>query len=118
MLDETEYTSAELVPVKNDLMNRVREAKAFHSQLGLYKHPETWALYGTGNTTDMAIMFDPPVSPHEPRVDIVVTPDGSVLTYDYWPDRGCSPNAATKGTVRSPAPAAPPSSLRARRRRT
>jgi Lecithin:cholesterol acyltransferase len=45
--------------LQSTLRNQVSEAEAFHhSWLGNYKHPNTWAIYSTAETTDTAIIFD------------------------------------------------------------
>lgn len=43
--------------IKNDLLNRIREADLFHRQLGDYMHTQTWALYGAGLMTDGDVLF-------------------------------------------------------------
>jgi hypothetical protein len=40
-----------------DLRARMSESDTFHAGLGLWKHANTWAIYSTGLTTDMAVRF-------------------------------------------------------------
>lgn len=42
------------VNIATELQHRVNEAEAFHTALGLFKHPNTWAIYSTGLETDVA----------------------------------------------------------------
>jgi hypothetical protein len=42
------------------LQSRMTESDKFHTWLGTYKHPNTWAIYSTGLETDMAARFDVP----------------------------------------------------------
>jgi len=42
------------VNIADELRNRVNQAEAFHTALGLFKHPNTWAIYSTGLETDVA----------------------------------------------------------------
>jgi pimeloyl-ACP methyl ester carboxylesterase len=60
--------------VRDDLVRRLVEVRALHSRLMVtdaagriddVRHPETWAIFGTGRKTDMAVRFDgddPPAS--------------------------------------------------------
>jgi len=41
----------------HDLQTRLLQAKRFHARLSQYRHPKTWALYGTGRETDVATHF-------------------------------------------------------------
>jgi hypothetical protein len=49
--------------VVNEMINRVNEAEAFHDTLttphGLFKHPNTWAIFSTGLPTDVAFFQFP-----------------------------------------------------------
>ena len=44
------------VVVPTELALRVDSAKAFHDGLGLYKHPNTFAIFGTGRSTDVRFL--------------------------------------------------------------
>lgn len=41
-----------------DLKARMSESDTFHAGLGLWKHANTWAIFSTGVTTDMAVRFN------------------------------------------------------------
>ena len=51
--------------IGSDLRSRVGEAKNFHTQLGDYKHPNTWAVYSTGRKTDVAVSFQSAAKPED-----------------------------------------------------
>ena len=50
--------------IESELKKRIAEAKAFHDTLAvggtLYKHPNTWAIYGAGLATDVGFTYNPP----------------------------------------------------------
>jgi len=65
LLEHSLYSRGERLNVKNELMTRISEAKAFHNWIGAYKHENTYAEFSTNVETDMAIMFDPPIPPED-----------------------------------------------------
>jgi hypothetical protein len=44
--------------VRKHILERVAEAKAFHTKLGLSKHAVTYAIVGNGRETDTKVFFD------------------------------------------------------------
>lgn len=44
-------------PHSAHLIDRIREARTFHARLGQFRHPRTWALFGTGLLTDVSTEF-------------------------------------------------------------
>ena len=55
----------------------MHEAEAFHSWLGGYKHPRTWAIYGTGLETDVEVYFTDP-TPNGVQMHRPLEGDGTV----------------------------------------
>ncbi len=50
---------------RREFGRRLREARAYHDWIGLWKHEKTWAIYSTGLVVDMRVHFAlPPTSVH------------------------------------------------------
>ncbi|MFO7567743.1 MAG: alpha/beta hydrolase [Enhygromyxa sp.] len=48
---------------------RLTEAQAFHTNLGLWKHENTWSVFGTGHTCDLRVDFALP--PREAKAKVI-----------------------------------------------
>ncbi len=82
---------------RRELAARLREARAFHDWLGLYKHDKTWAIYSTGLEVDMRVHFalpplrtriQPPIGRHHQPLVYGQRGDGS---WDYIRPRDAAP---------------------------
>lgn len=56
------------VPAR-EFRQRVIEAAAFHTTLGLWKHDKTWSIFGTGHVCDMRVDFVLP--PREAELKVI-----------------------------------------------
>lgn len=91
--------------VAADLRAHIGAARAFHQDLGRYKHPKTKTIHGTNRTTDMAVLFDPPT---EPPPTMHNMGHGEVSMRVDWHNRGAHAQRHSEGDGTVPSTSANP----------
>lgn len=88
----------------DDLTANVENARNFHEWLDIYKHPQTWAIYGDALETDTAIHFEP-TKPPPPHIEETKFPNGNFITEEgvEWVHRGAKPKRFKEGDGTVPA---------------
>jgi hypothetical protein len=57
LVDQLDFINSDPTVIE-DIAKRVGQAKTFHDKLGLFNHPNTWAIFSTGVETDTAFFRD------------------------------------------------------------